>query len=118
MAKLDCGHDVDATRGLGIGTGVCVTVDERRICYNCADDAERESMREGRPALAYLSSDGRNVTTWPGGILGTVTRETVRTMYGFCRSERTFVRVTAFDGSAWHGSGIGRGCYVRLRKCV
>jgi hypothetical protein len=84
--------------------------DGRRVCVDCAEETERGDMRTARRFTAYLSSDGRNVTTWTGGVLARVTRMT--------RNDRqTFIRARDSYGQSWAGIGPAEsGTYVSLRR--
>ena len=110
MTILECGHE--PTPDAGCGTGYSLDPKTgRRSCYPCSDNLEREAMlhSEGR-FFAYLSSDGHAVTTWTGGLLGTVERLTRNT-------RQTFVRVVGSDGWMWSGIGpADSGSYVSLRR--
>jgi len=113
--RCDCGHDAVRT---GCGTGYGSDAAGRTFCYACCASRDRESIARGDRQFLYLSGDGRSVTNWPGTALMSVARETDRTMYGFCVSKRTFVRAVDENGRTWHGSGGGRGMYLRLRRSV
>lgn len=99
----------------GGATGYARTADGRRICYSCANAAERAAFAAADAYCAYVSSDGRSVTTWPGGALARVT-ETRRHRGGF-GGEYFSVRAVAPDGARWYGRGGGPGMFVRLRRC-
>jgi hypothetical protein len=88
------------------------------ICYDCCHKHDLQDMRNGQAIVAYLSSDGRHITNWPGDTLATVTSETKRTLYGCCKSERTFIRARDANGRHWYGQGPGRGMYCRIRRCI
>lgn len=107
---LDCGH---APTPDTIGTGYAETADGRRVCYPCADDMQRAELAAtpaGGRFGAYLSTDGRHVTTWTGGHLATVTRLTGN-------RRQTFVRARDRDGRMWAGVGPAEsGTYVTLRR--
>lgn len=128
---LSCGHDPQPTyytagTVLTVGgrqvtmtgtevmfPGYAVTADDRRICPPCADSemaAEMAAAQIGDRFGAYLSTDGRNVTSWTGGVLARVTRIT--------RNRRqTFVRAVDVDGHQWSGIGPSEsGTYVTLRR--
>lgn len=93
--------------------GYAVTPDGRKICPACADSEQAAEMSRtpiGGRFFAYLSSDGRNVTTWTGGVLGRVTRTT-------SNDRQTFVRVVDASGGHWAGIGPSEsGTYVSLRR--
>lgn len=112
---LDCGHPESLHSSITRGYGQ--DRDGKRHCYACCLSRELEAMdRDGR-INAYLSSDGRHITDWPGGILAVVMRTTVTDAGGFCRGTQ-ITRVWAQDrhGAWWHGRGSGRGMFMRLRR--
>jgi hypothetical protein len=88
------------------------------VCYPCADALQVAEIRDSAgPFYCYVSSDGKRVTTWTGGTLGTVTN------YGESRAGwngGTIARfhVTDVHGRKWYGRGGGRGmcCTLRLAK--
>jgi len=84
------------------------------VCYDCANVRERADMATADRFVAYLASDGRTITSWPGGPLATVTSERTRRVgFGGCR---VYVRAMSPDGVKWYGNGPGRGMFVRLRR--
>jgi hypothetical protein len=111
---LDCGHPIGEHSPFT--SGYAVTPDNRRICYACADARQREDLKDrSRPFTAYLSSDGRKVTTWTGGELMTVTRETDWRIFGSRRNVGSCISATDCHGNRWHGRGAGRGMAITLR---
>ena len=85
-------------------------------CYECCTENDKQSMQTANRFGGYLSGDGRHFTSWPGGILGTVCREsTSRT--GRHGTELTHVQVRDVHGKYWHGKGAGRGMCVTLTRC-
>jgi len=114
---LDCGHEVSPHTEHTTGYGV--DKDGRKLCYDCCARGDREYMaREGK-ITAYLSDDGKRITTWSGNPLMTVSRESIGSAGGFARSAK-ITRVWAVDeqGNWWHGRGPGRGMYIRMRRSV
>lgn len=118
---LDCGHVLEVpedtrTTGTG-GTGYGRTVDGRTHCYACCHQTDMARMDADGRITAYLASDGRTITTWPGLPLLTVTREWQIDASGFCRGTR-ITRVWARDrhGAWWHGRGPGRCMYIRMMR--
>ena len=111
--RADCGHEIVSN---GFSTGYATSRSTgQTLCYPCANEAQRADMISAQSFMAYLSSDGSTVTSWSGGKLGTVLRETVRKGVGFSPDGRTYLRVIDCRGKQWHGNGPGRGMYVRLR---
>lgn len=101
------------------GTGYARTAENKLICYSCADNREREQLKDrGRPFFAYLSSDGQRVTTWTGGELMHVTasRPCRLTRQSFTHSRDSFRSFSAIDchGGRWYGRG-SPGICVKLR---
>ena len=115
MATLDCGHP--ESEHSDITTGYATCVDGRRICYECAADSDRAHMIGTGRIVAYLSGDGRTVSTWPGVPLMRVTSETVARTASFgYKTTRTYLRAVAPDGTRWHGTSPGRGMFCRMRR--
>lgn len=98
--------------------GYATRQDGSHICYPCADAAARLARDVSGRCDCYLASDGKMLTTWTGGNLLRVTseREVIGRGFGGARTERTYLRATAPDGSQWHGVGGGRGMYARMRR--
>ena len=115
----DCGHPPTnpPKPGESGGTGYARTKDGRTLCYSCADAQQLADFLYSDKAGtfgAYLSGDGRTVTTWTGGKLARVTREwTTREGFG---GRTTRVEVRDSNGRRWYGRGPGRNMYVRLRR--
>lgn len=98
----------------GCATGYGITPDGRKLCYPCCDAGERAEFAAAETYCAYMSGDGRSISTWPGGKLATVTYS-ARHRGGF-GGEYFTVGATAPDGSRWYGRGGGPGMFVRLRR--
>jgi hypothetical protein len=102
----------------GIGTGYAVTMDGEKICYSCADTRQRDGMKTASIIGAYISSDGRSVTTWTGGKLATVIRSThvrlTRVSFAHGGSIRA-IRAVDDTGAHWYGRG-SPGLAVTLRR--
>ena len=71
-----------------------------------------------RKYMAYVSGDGKYITTWMGDELAQITRSTVSKRRGFYGASFTMLHVRARDarGRWWSGSGPGRNMYIRLRR--
>lgn len=111
----DCGHAVVVE---GMASGYAVDQDDRTMCYGCADSAEAARMATADRFDAYVSGDGRTITTWSGGVLARVTSMTEwqgRTPSGG-RYDMAHVVARDADGATWSGRGPGAGMYVRLRR--
>lgn len=114
---LDCGH---MSTPSGCTTGYARTSDERRICYSCADDSERDALKTVERFTAYLSNGPQGnetayrLTTWTGGTLARVTSLTRgnHNIGGF------LYRFRAVDvhGGRWYGTSPGPGMYARMRR--
>jgi hypothetical protein len=119
-----CCHHVKPTPE-GCGTGYAVydpeTPAPRMVCYDCADNLQREELRDrSKPVCAYVSGDGIRITTWTGGHLMTVTRSTPcsLTRQSFTHSRKSYRTISAKDvhGGSWYGRG-SPGIAIRLRPC-
>lgn len=117
MELLDCGH-VESPHG-EYTSGYGYDRAGKRYCYDCCSSRDMRHMEETGEICAYLASDGKTVTGWPGFVLLHVTREWVTSAGGFAR-HTAITRVWARDrnGNMWHGRGLGRGMYMRLRRSV
>ena len=106
MEVLDCGHsqpEAPAHDELG-----------QTCCYDCALARERQDMMapDRKRYIAYVSTDGKHITNWPGGHLARVLEMRERRM-----PEGTFsVWAIAPNGSRWFGVGSGKGMVISLRK--
>lgn len=84
----------------------------RRECFPCCGKADIERLKTAHTFVAYVSTDGRHVTNWPGTVLGRVTSHKVSKA-----ARKAYVTVTDVHGTAWHGQGPAEsGTYVRLRR--
>lgn len=131
---LDCGHwsmptytlvpnwrDFADTPGQGAagwngygtdpGTG-------RTMCPLHIREAERIRMQDAwanrTTFVAYTSSDGRLITTWPGGELAKVVHSGVSNS-GWNGSEIHTWRAVDPDGHTWYGRNGGNGMAITLR---
>lgn len=115
---IECGALFPKPPPEGGAAGYAI-IQDQRVCYPCADRYERIVMNCATAHVAYLSSDGRKITTWTGGELGIVisARPCKLARRSFTHSASSFVsvRVRAFDGSVWYGRG-SPGIAIRLRK--
>lgn len=118
MKCADCGKAIPKTpTGHVGGTGYALFGETREIvCYPCANTREREAMKAADVYGVYVSSDGQSLTTWTGGVLAFVTRETRIRGAGFHRSDIWTYRAKAPDGSQWYGRGAGRGMCLTIRR--
>ena len=115
LTLLDCGHAPTVTDG--IGTGYARDAEGKRYCYECADNNQREAMARETDIYAYVSGDGKRITTWTGGHLANVTGSRMETRYtptgGYYRRYYYWARE---NGRDWYGIGEGPGMHVRIRR--
>lgn len=116
MPALDCGHEPSPHSDFT--TGTAHTPDGREICWTCADSEQAHELETADAFTGYLSCDGRNITTWSGGVLARVID--LNTTAGYTpsggRFERVSTWVTTADGARWYGRGPGRGMYHTIRR--
>lgn len=115
-----CGGAIPPLNPKAVTTGYATTREGQTICYPCADAqclAEWNATRPGEGFFAYLSGDGSQVVTWPGGFLARVTRRDRTTRYTPTggRYEWHYIRARDAAGREWYGGGIGPGGYCRMR---
>lgn len=129
---VDCGHvaiphyflmpdwqTYAGTPGQGVagGTGYATMRDGRKLCYPCADDVERAEMDTAETFTAYLSSDGKSITTWTGGHLAHVQSLSTSKRYTPTGGQWHAHYVTAIrNGVTWHGVNAGTGMVITLRR--
>lgn len=107
----DCGHvesyHSHMTRGYGIDQN------GKTSCYKCCLNVDIKELKETGKVTAYISSDGKHITTWPGMILANITgKHTVN--FGYCRDQISFDAIMP-DGTRVYGRGPGAGMYCRVR---
>lgn len=108
---LDCGHAPTKVAAGSISNGIARDIAGNTLCYECATKWIKETAEETGKTVAYVSSDGRNIITWNGDVLGTVI------MAVPASGRRTFYRARLFDGKVWYGWGPAEvGTYVSLRR--
>jgi hypothetical protein len=72
--------------------------------------------REAGPYTAYVSSDGKRITTWMGETLATITSTgTPFKTGGWLSSTLTPFRAKGIDGRMYFGRFHGPGVYVKMR---
>jgi hypothetical protein len=113
---LDCGHPESShgnvTRGYGI------TADGKKHCYACCEARDKDTLKAETSFFAYLSSDKKQITGWPGWMLMRVT-STHKRLLGFSRDSQNYcyhIRATDVHGHKWYGTSPGPGMYARMRK--
>ena len=113
---LDCGHHPSPHSPMT--TGTAHMPDGKEICWTCADAAQVEQLRDrSRPFVAYVSGDGKSITTWTGGKLMDV-RQSWRiplTRFSYTHG-KTILHIRAQDvhGGNWFGRG-NPGIAITLR---
>lgn len=107
---LDCGHvpSVHGPHTTGYGR-----FGDRYLCYACCAQQDLEQLRTATKVVQYISSDGKNLTNWPGHVLGTVLYFGAKHPFS---QERRYVRVRDTSGGEWSGVGAP-GMYATLRRC-
>jgi hypothetical protein len=71
--------------------------------------------------IAYVSGDGRRITTWDGTVLMSVTSETAPRSAHFYAplSQRLwYYRALDTNKNRWYGKGSGRNMAIRMHKAV
>lgn len=117
---LDCGHPPTPDT-CGTGHAIDLTTGATR-CYPCSDDHERDAMTRAATFVAYVSTDGRALTTWPGGHLATIDPADAHQ-----RGQRTHTptggtwtrhvwHATDAEGRRWFGVNDGPGLVIRVRR--
>ena len=125
LGPLSCGHPPTATEGCGTGYAAMRGEGEgywsdsfgtqSTLCYECAAAADRETIRVAQPGdrfYAYVSGDGRTITTWDGmRLMGSVH---VGALHHWSREIH---HISAWDdhGRQWSGTGAP-GMYASLRQ--
>ncbi len=109
---LACGHKPSPHSACSTGTGTGDDGIER--CWDCCNALEMAAFLAADRYCGYLASDGKSITTWPGGTLARVTWSRVA-KHGFCGKLTRFDAI-APDGSKWYGTSPGNGMYARLRR--
>lgn len=101
------------------GSGYAITASGEKICYSCADKAQREELKDrSKPFCAYVSGDGKLITSWTGGELMKVTQSwpcqlTRSSNWHDSKSYRS-IRATDCHGRKWYGRGSAGVC-ITLR---
>jgi hypothetical protein len=114
MEKVSCDCCGAACIPTGCTTGYGKTPDGRRLCFPCCDQWQRLDFSAADKFSAYVSGDGKAVTTWTGGKLAIVAGMS-RHRGGF-GGEYFTVQAVAPNGARWYGRGGGAGMYVNLRR--
>lgn len=111
--KLDCGHEPTKTDS-EFTNGIARDADGKTYCYDCASEPDIAAVERGEAVWAYVSSDGKQITTWPGTPLMRVTYNgTART--GFYNSKISYIRAVAPNGREYYGKNGGNGMHIRMK---
>lgn len=117
---LDCGHVPTVptyfhSTGIPLTTGAAIDLDGKAMCYQCAADKDIEAVAEGKEILAYVSGDGKHITTWAGIALMEVTYNgTARN--GWNGSSISYISAAAPNGKRYYGKNGGNGMAIKLRS--
>jgi hypothetical protein len=117
---LDCGHPPTPDT-CGTGHAIDPATGTTR-CYPCSDDHERTAMTRAATFVAYVSTHGHALTTWPGGHLATVDPADAhqRGQRTYTPSGGTWTRhvwhATDAEGGRWFGVNGGPGLIIRVRR--
>ncbi len=109
----DCGHWPAPIPADGGASGYA-TFNGRDVCYTCAYQLETFYMGQNETYFAYVDGDGKNIMTWSGGRLATIT--SARPIRHNWSREMQTVRAVDPQGVEWYGRNAGRGMCIRLRR--
>lgn len=113
MEKLDCGH-LPTEHDSKLTNGIARDSDGKTMCYACAAQVDIDAIERGETVYAYVSSDGKRITTWPGIELMRVTYNgTART--GFHGSMIHYINAVAPNGKTYYGKNGGNGMCIKLK---
>ena len=116
----DCQVTIPPPLPHATGTGYAVLPDEKNICYSCADSRQRnELLDRSRPFMAYVSGDGKRITSWTGGHLMKITEswQIPLTRVSFTHGKRiAHIHAVDVHGGHWTGRGSA-GIVIILRPC-
>ena len=93
---------------------------DEMLCYSCCTVRDLQAIKTYDRFTGYLSSDGRQFSTWSGGLLGHVidSRPCKLTRMSFTHDRKSYrsVRVRDVHGREWYGRGSA-GIVITLRAC-
>lgn len=115
MTTLDCGHEPTVTDST-FTNGTARDRDGKTFCYDCASKPDIEAVERGEELYAYVSGDGKRITTWPGNELMRVTRN-ISARTGFYNSKVHYIRAVSPNGREYYGKNGGNGMCIRMRPC-
>jgi len=113
LIMCDCGHleseHSEHTSGYGTNSETGKT-----SCYKCCVKQDINYLQKHGKLTAYVSSDCKSVTSWPGETLAKIIGyHTVD--FGYCKNQMSF-NAEMSDGTKLVGRGPGPGMYCRLRR--
>jgi hypothetical protein len=122
-ACYDCGDGFPTPEPAGGGAGYATIrntpAGNIKVCYRCADQRQIAELRTAQRYGAYISGDGKRITTWTGGKLGDITwsRPAQLTRPSFTHDQSSYrsIRVLDVHGNVWTGRG-SPGIFIKLRR--
>ena len=97
-----------------VGTGYAISEKGERISYEEAYEIEvKWAQKEGK-LFAYLSGDGKAITSWPGIVFSENVKIIGRSVDNF-GGERIYLRFT-WNNEVWSGFAMGAGMYGRFKR--
>lgn len=97
-------------------TGYARVDGNQLCCYECADARQRRALLDqSKPFYAYLTGDGKHVSTWTGGKLGAV-KHSDYSRSGWHGATIWRFHVLDVHGHWWQGRGAGKNMICTLRK--
>ena len=96
------------TRGFGTDSETGKT-----YCYDCCLAREIAYLKQHEKLTAYISGDGKFITTWSGEHIARITGHHI-VDFGFCRNQWSFDAIMS-DGTKLSGRGPGEGMFCRLK---
>lgn len=113
MEKLDCGHFPTETDSK-FTNGIARDENGKSYCYPCASQPDIDAVERGEAVFAYVSSDGKKITTWPGIDLMKVTYNGTAPT-GFYGASISYIRAVAPNGREYYGKNGGNGMWIRMK---
>lgn len=112
---LDCGHPPsehgEHTTGYGYDR------QDRRYCYECCSALTRAEMVKSGIVDGYVDVPARQITSWPGRPLLTITRLRMQPRaFGTRWTELAHVWAKDDRGAEWYGKGGGDGMCITMRQ--
>lgn len=118
---LDCGHELAAEYlqpGRTGGTGYGYDENNRKICYACCGERDKETLRNYDRWTGYIVKDSAgqwSVTNWPGSLAIKPFATKLHKYAGGFGADRFDVWFF-FEGKEWHGIQRGDNQILRCRK--